>query len=295
MNEVWHAERATGIGGSDAASVLGLSPWKSPLQVYQDKTGEAEPQPESEPMRFGTLLEPVIRSEYVRRTGRQVIFGQPSICHPDYPWMRANLDGITDDRIFEAKTARDDRGWGEAGSDDVPQHYLLQVMHYMVVTGRHLADIAVLIGGSDFRIYSVPFNRDLADLIIEGERQFWDAVQRREPPAPGTLAEINLRYQKSRPAAVELPPNVAAACERLREIKDAEKEAQKEADACESIVKMEMGEADTATVDGVVVVTWKQAKSSRIFDSKAFRAAHPDVAEKYMVENAGSRRFLLKG
>jgi len=296
-DSAFHAIRATGIGGSDAAPALGLSPWKSPLQLYQEKVGEAPQFEGNEATRFGTLLEPIVREEYVRRTGRNVIFGQGVIRDLERPWMLAHLDGLCDDgdrRVFEAKTARDDRHWGEPGTDEVPQAYLLQVTHYMIVARAEVADIAVLIGGSDFRIYTVQRDAQLCDLIIAGEAAFWDAVQRREPPPPTTLAEINLRWRNARPVAVELPPNVAKACERLREIKDAAAELDAEAERCESLVKMEMRDADTATIDGVPAVTWKQAKPARVFDAKAFREARPEIAREYEVEKPGSRRFLLK-
>lgn len=292
----WLEERRLGIGGSDAAPALGLSKWSTPLQLYLDKIGEGELLEETDPMRFGHLLEPIVRDEYSRRTGREVVFGQPPLVSREYPWMRVNLDGFVhaDNRVFEAKTARNDQGWGDPGTDDVPQDYILQCTHAMIVTGAKVADVAVLIGGSDFRIYTVERNAALVDLVIAGERAFWDAVQRREPPAPTTLAEINLRWRESRPVMRELPPNVAAACQRLAELKAQIKASEAEADKLEGIVKFEMGDADTATVDGVPVATWKQAKASRVFDAKAFREARPEIAREYEVEKPGSRRFLLK-
>jgi putative phage-type endonuclease len=294
--EQWLKARQDGIGASDAAAALGLSPWVSPLELYQQKVGEAPLEVEmSDPMRFGTLLEPVIREEYARRTGRPVIHGIPQMRSPQFPWMTANLDGRADDRILECKTARSDQGWGEPGSDDVPQAYLLQVIHQMVVTKEQLADIAVLIGGSDFRIYTVPFRQDLADLVIEGERRFWEAVQRREPPDPTTLKEINLRWRESQAKTVELPPNVAAAVQRLADLKAQIKAEEQEAEQCEMQIKFALEGADTGTIDGVVAVTWKQTKPSHTLDVKALKAARPDVAAEFEVEKPGVRRFLLKG
>lgn len=292
----WLEERRKGIGASDSAAALGLSRWRTPLQLYLDKIGEGEAQEETDPMRFGTLLEPIVRAEFVRRTGMQVVFGQPPVVSDAYPWMRCNLDGWIPGgrRVFEAKTARSDAGWGPEGGDDIPQDYILQCHHAMIVTGAQLAELAVLIAGSDFRAYTIERDPELCELVIDGEREFWDAVQRREPPEPITLAEINLRWRQSRPVAVELSPDAAAACARLREIRDGMATLKAEGELCESIVKSEMTDCDTATIGGQIAVTWRQAKSSRAFDAKSFRAAHPDVAEKYMTENPGSRRFLIK-
>lgn len=291
------ADRLTGLGGSDAAPALGLSPWKTPLQLYLEKIGEGEPLEENDAMRFGTLLEPVVRGEYIRRTGRDVVFGQPVIRDAARPFMLANLDGFTQadgPRVVEFKTARTDHGWGEPGSDDVPQAYLLQVTHYMIVTDAQLADIAVLIGGSDFRVYTVPRKPELCDLVIEGERRFWDAVQRREPPAPTTLAEVNMRWRASQTRTVDLPPNVAKACERLAEVRAEIKAGEVEAEHFEALIKTQMKEADTGLIDGVPAVTWKQAKPSKAFDAKRFREEKPEIACEYEYEKPGVRRFLLK-
>jgi putative phage-type endonuclease len=67
----WLAARRTGIGGSDIAAILGLSPWRTPLDVYRDKVDGAE-QPETEAMRWGRLLEDVIAREYAVRAGVRI-------------------------------------------------------------------------------------------------------------------------------------------------------------------------------------------------------------------------------
>lgn len=294
----WLEERKQGIGGSDAAAALGLSPWKSPLALYLEKTGDTQPHADSEPMTWGRVLEPVIRSEYERRTGYVVAKPTKAFTHPKHSFMRANLDGVSvypRPRVVEIKTARTDKGWGEPGSDDVPQAYLLQCVHYMIVTDTQLADIAVLIGGSDFRVYTIERSRELDELVIDGEREFWQHVQEREPPNPRTLHEINLRWQQSNPRRIELPPDVAAACARLQSIRDALLEQEAEADACEIVIKNAMQDADTGTIDGVVAVTWKQAKPSHPFDRDRFATDYPDLYSLYQIERPGSRRFLLKG
>lgn len=298
MNDraAWLEERRLGIGGSDAAAALGLSKWRTPLQLYLDKIGEAEPSEESDPMRFGTLLEPIVRSEFVRRTGMNVVYGQPAVVSPVYPFMRVNLDGrISPTELFEAKTARSDAGWGDPGSDDIPADYVLQNQHAMIVTDARVVHIAVLIGGSEFRVYRQEHNPSLAELIIEGEREFWRHVETRTPPDPSTLAEINLRWRESTNRSIELSPDAAAAVRRLADIRDRMKELEVAADECERTVKRELMDADTATVDGVVAVTWKQAKPSRAVDWKRLEAEHPAVVAQYVAEKSGSRRFLLKG
>lgn len=180
------AERHSGIGGSDAAPCLGLSPFKSALELFLDKRERREPSPiELSEFRWGNLLEPVIRQEYSEKTGRIVRMPSGTLHHPKHSFMIAHVDGVTDDsRVFEAKTARSADGWGQEGTDDVPHHYLLQVQHYLAVTGFAVADVAVLIGGNDFRMYEVPADSDLQGMIIDGEAEFWQRLKDGVPPAP---------------------------------------------------------------------------------------------------------------
>lgn len=197
--ELFLKERMTGIGGSDAAAALGLSPWRQPLELYMEKRGEIPPSDETEPMRWGTLLEPVIRQEYANRTGREVI-QPPMLRHAKHAFMIVHVDGITkDDRIFEAKTARSSEGWGEPGTDAVPMAYTLQLQHSMLVAELHVSDLAVLIGGNDFRLYEIPADRELQEMMVEGEAVFWNHVQQGKPPepdyeAPSTLGLIRRLY-----------------------------------------------------------------------------------------------------
>ncbi len=175
--------RQQGIGGSDVAATLGLSPWKSPRELYEEKRGGVEIVEPSEPMRWGTLLEPVIRQEYAERTGRTVRVPTEPLVHPTHAFMCANPDGLTnDDRVLEVKCARNAYGWGEPGSDAIPQHYLLQVQHYLIVAELPVADVAVLIGGCEYRQYEVPADPELQEMLIEGEREFWRAVEAGTPP-----------------------------------------------------------------------------------------------------------------
>ena len=186
LTEQQLAERHTGLGGSDAAAALGLSPYKSALELFLEKRERREHSgPQLSAFRWGTLLEPVIRQEYANVTGRVVRLPEGTLRHPSFPFVIAHVDGVTDDkRVFEAKTARTDTDWGKSGTDEVPHHYLLQVQHYLAVTGLEVADIAVLIGGNDFRVYEVPADLDLQEMIVDGEQEFWKLVEANTPPPP---------------------------------------------------------------------------------------------------------------
>ena len=157
----WLALRQTGIGGSDVAPILGLSPWRSPYQVWEDKTGRGEDQPESPALYWGRLLEDPIRQAYADRTGLTVVKPDCMYSSAEHPFMHANLDGIASDgRIVEFKTSSRDDAWGEEGTDEIPEYYMTQVQHYLYVMGATRADVAVLFQGRDFRIYTVEADPD---------------------------------------------------------------------------------------------------------------------------------------
>lgn len=183
----WLTERRTGIGGSDAAAVFGLSPHRTALELYHDKRGDLRPDDSEESawLRWGRLLEPVVRQAYSDQMGVVVQQVPGIVRHPDHEWMLASLDGhVGDGVIYEGKTARTSDGWGEPGTDQVPEHILFQCHHYLCVTGRLQAHVAVLIGGSDFRIYKIDADDEFQSMLIEGEREFWSRVVSGDPPPP---------------------------------------------------------------------------------------------------------------
>lgn len=294
----WLQKRRAGIGGSDAAAVLGLSKWRTPLEVYYDKRGEGTDQEDNEAMLWGRALEPVVRQQYAERTGRVVRVPEGIIQHPQYAFMLANLDGVTDDgRLVEIKTARSPIGFGEPGTDEVPQAYLIQVQHYLTVTALPVADLAVLIGGSDFRLYEIPADRELQEMIIEGEAEFWhEHVERGIPPEPVSVADMQARYGRaSRAASVVAGPTVQEATEKLRLIRAEMKRLEVSEEDQKAIIMGALGDADTLLdTDGSILVTWKAAKPAQRFDAKALEAFDPLLYSKFIKTGEPSRRFLLK-
>lgn len=293
-HEEWLQQRRRGIGGSDAAAVLGLSKWSTPLQVYYQKLGEAPPIPESEPMRWGKLLEPVLRQEYADQTGREILMTDGVITSEQHPFMLASLDGFTrDDRIVELKTARSGDGWGDA-NDDIPTEYLIQVQHYMAVTGYEVADVAVLIGGSDFRIYEVPADKDLQTMMIEREAQFWQRVEQERPPEPVSVADL-MAFYAVKPGNVHATPEIVQLVSELKALRSNICDLEISKESLENEIKLFLGDRDTLLdANGKALVTWKQAKAPIKFDTKRFQDEQPVMYSQYCVEGMASRRFLVK-
>lgn len=289
--------RATGLGGSDAAAACGLSRWKSPLQVYLEKRGEAPAFEGNTFTEWGNALEPAIRQAYSNATGRVVRLPEETLRHPTYTFLLCHPDGVTDDgRLFEAKNTRSDKDWGELGTDQVPQEYLMQVQHNMLVTGLPVADVAVLIGGSDFRIYTVERDIDLHNLLIEAESALWKRIESGNPPPPTTAEDVMALWGRvGRSVEVEADELVEAQVAELRSLKDERAQVDEQIEKVTIEIQKWMREADTLTRNGRILATWKETKPRESFDVAAFRAAHPDLAAAFTRTGQPTRRFLLKG
>lgn len=297
----WLAERRTGIGGSDVAAILGMSPWRSPLDVYLDKIGEASEQPDSPAMLWGRALEPVIRQRFADVTGLSIAVASGIQRHPTEPHMIASLDGLVvrDEApvaVFEAKTSRTSEGWGPDGTDEVSDYYAVQVQHYMAVTRLPRAHVAVLIAGFDFRTYTIERDDETIAALVEAERDFWHGhVLARIPPPPRSAAEAAARFARAQSAGtVEADADVREALERLRVARErlAAWEAV-EADA-KSLIQAFLGEREVLTTAGKPAATWKTSKPIARVDLDALRKAHPEIVAQFTKPGAPTRRFVLK-
>ncbi len=273
----WHEARRQGIGGSDAPAILGVSPWRTPYDVWAEKIGaDTGAVRETDAMRWGLTLEPVVRAEYARVTGRAVQVVDEILHHPQHEWLIANIDGRVDDgRVLEIKTARSTDGWGEPGTDQIPLYYLPQAHHYLIVTGAPVCDVAVLIGGSDFRVYSVEADADLHTKIIEVETTFWDLVQRREPPPAITVHDAVERWgHAARQGIVTADAEALAAIEQIRQADAALHAATEQRDAARAVVLCTLADQGDTLVDsaGRILCTWKmQAGAEYVVKREAAR------------------------
>lgn len=183
--EEWLLARRRGIGASEAGAILGVSPWRTPLEVYFDKLGMLPPSDKPR-LAWGLRFENVIAEAYVELTGIPLQKPESLLVHADYPWMLASLDRRAADRPVELKrvshfAARD---FGEAGTEEIPQIYYFQVQQQMGCSGFEVADLAALIGDDDFRIYTIRRNDEVIEMLAEVEREFMERVTRQDPPMP---------------------------------------------------------------------------------------------------------------
>ncbi|RKT85631.1 putative phage-type endonuclease [Saccharopolyspora antimicrobica] len=183
----WLALRADGLGGSEIAAVLGLSPWESRFSLWHRKRGEAAPQADNDEMRAGRYLEPSVVAMFADAHPELRVRRAGTYRSRVRPWQIANPDRIItgpDGReVLEIKTARTADGWGEPGSDEVPVYYRAQVLWYLDVLGLSRARIAVLIGGVDYREYVVSWSADEVEILRQAGAEFMRTVAEGERPS----------------------------------------------------------------------------------------------------------------
>ena len=297
--EDWLEHRKLGIGGSDASVVCGINKYKSPVELWMNKTGQLPDQEAGEAAYWGTLLESIVRDEFTRRTGIEVTKPTVILQSEEHPFMLANLDGVCEVPdvgacIFEAKTASAYKA-GE-WEDTIPDEYQLQIQHYMAVTGYAGAYIAVLIGGNSFRWKFVERDEELISMLIELESAFWNHVQDcTPPPLDGSDAAakfLSERFPTSKPTSHITLPDTAAdllaqydeACAELEAVTERKQKA-------ENLLKEMLGDNEVGTTAGRVI-TWKSVAQERL-DSKTLKAEHPALCKKY-TNKTSYRRFTIK-
>lgn len=280
-------DRTKFLGSSDAAPILGLSPWRTALETYEDKITPRSLEPDRNKARLfsrGKRFEPVVCDMLAEEEGLVIAARNRRYQDQEYPFLAAEIDAETaDGRNVEIKTVSPFAAseWGEEQSDQIPLHYCVQVLHALMVTRREQAIVAVLIGSDDLRVYRVERDDDLIARIRAEELAFWDRIQRREPPPPVTLTDATLRWPSSATRTVIADHGIAEKVVSLRDIRGQIKELEGIAEQLEFAAKSVMGDADTLLgPGGQKLATWKSQTANRL-DQKALEAAHPEIVAQF--------------
>ncbi|MDV7212872.1 YqaJ viral recombinase family nuclease [Azotobacter beijerinckii] len=306
--EDWLAVRKRGIGSSDAAAAVGLNPYKSPLELWMEKTGrdgaqpKADPHDEESPLYWGTILEPIVAAHYSRRSGNRVRRVNAVLQHPDpqLSWMLANLDrevlGAGEVQILECKTAglNGARLWKEG----VPEYVQLQVMHQLAVTGKQAADVAVLLGGQQLEIHRIERDERLIARLIRLEQQFWQyVVTDTPPPADGSAsadAALRCLFPEDNGQRLDFTrdPQLSAAFAELQAVREAIAAQEHREAQLKQTLQQAMGDATRAVFE-TGSVTWRKARDSVGLDLKRLLQEQPHLQAQYPLAKPGSRRFLI--
>lgn len=275
--ERWLAERTKGIGSSDAATVLGVNPWKSRLELYAEKIGMEEPEEAGEAAYWGTKIEPLVLARFAEETNRKTARAGVLLRSTKHPFMLATLDGTqVQERgvgSVEVKcTALEDR-WDEG----IPPYVVAQAQHQLAVTGYEFGSIAVLFKGRAF--YFVDFERD-EDVIAElvrSEQEFWNRIVDLDPPPAVGTEEDRRIIAKLFPKDVDPKPVILSGeylnhDERLQELKEQKKSIEHNILAYENELRMAIGEHVEAVLpNGVRYTNRSQHRESYTVKASDFR------------------------
>lgn len=240
-------DRKTFIGGSDIAAVMGVSRWKTPLQLYAEKTGQVEPEDLSnnEAVEMGNELEEVVARMFTKRTGMKVRKAPKIYYIPDLDYIKCQVDRLVEgtDELLECKTAG---AWKakEWEGEEIPIEYTLQVNWQLGITGRKIGHIAVLIGGQKFLYKKIEFDADLFSTQKDAAIAFWEMVQKRIPPA--VMADdnsfiVNL-FPEAGPDMMEASQDVTDAIAMLQQTKAQIIDLEKTKDEIEAKIKAVIGD-----------------------------------------------------
>lgn len=291
-----YRSKQKGIGGSDASAILGLSKYKSPFLLWLEMTGQVEKEPiNNKFVEWGNILEPVVRAKFKAETGFKVFQNNFVMCHDDYSWMLANIDGEVIDPAFggrgvlEIKTASRPNDW----VDGVPAYYQAQIQHYLAVMGYEYAYCAVLIGGNDFRYYLIERDEYVIDKIISAELDFIYKVQAKIAPQIGG-SEVESKWaQSAYPEAVESQMPLSSSLEILameyNMLAVENKINSARMDEIKNRLRLEAKEFKTL-INQHVKINMPTIRKV-LFDSKRFKEEHPDLYEQYKTKESVYRGF----
>jgi putative phage-type endonuclease len=303
--------RAKSLGGSDIGAILGLSKYRSAVDVWMEKTGKPQPTLDSLPLRFGSFAEDFVANEYARATDANLLQYESGLIHPKYSYMHGHVDrficshpilfddegNLLADRILECKTANPFTAheWGEVGSDQVPLTYLVQCAWYLAITGLQRADLAVLFGNADFRIYEIQRDVELEDMIIARAKDFWEQhVLLDVPPPAQSESDYKQLFPQSTSKTIEAPKETCELIKKLKSINEQIEIYAQEVSSIKQSIMSQMQDAEVLTYQNQVLATWKAPKASTRLDTKKLSSEHPDLVQSYQMQVANSRRLVIK-
>lgn len=296
--EEWLAERRKSIGGSDAACILGLNPYNSAYSLWCEKTGKVVPEDVSdrESVRLGNDLEQYVAERWMEETGKKVRRENSIIYNSDYPFAHANPDRMVvgESAGLECKTTSSWELTQKLRSGEIPDYWLCQVTHYMMVTGAERWYLGALAFGAGF--YSFTIERDDAEIsaLASAESVFWGKVTNHTPPvldgSRSTTEALGAIYPASLPGAAVDLSMVGAHVETLNALTRQIAELESLKAEQENLIKDFMGRAESGTY-GDTRISWKTT-TRKIFDKTAWEAANGKIADRYY-KTTESRTFRV--
>lgn len=273
------------IGGSDAPAVLGISPWRSPLDLYLEKIADEVPPDDltnAVAKRRGSRLEPYI-CDMLEEEGIKLAVRNEQLTDSEFPFLRAQIDAVTvAGENVEIKTVHPfgAKDWGEELTDSIPIHYTAQAMHGLMVSKRDRTIFAVMIG-DDLRIYKVDRDVETITGMREREVKFWNEhVLARMPPQALTSSDVLTLFARDIGTTIEASPELAQLAANVRGLKNEVKDLEQAIGDGELALKLHMQNAANLTYQGKILATFKSQTANRL-DQKLLAEDLPEIVEQY--------------
>lgn len=266
----WLELRKTGIGGSDVAAIFGLSPWKSPMELFAEKTGQMPEKKQTWAMTRGIALEEPLARWFSETYGVKVWRKNGLIRHPEHTWMVANIDRrVVGQKIgVECKTASP-FAFEKWANGDAPIDYVMQCQHYMAVTGWDAWWLVYVIDGHEPQAILIQRDEEAIQTIIYRTREFWfNHVMKKIPPnadeSDSCRNALSAMYATpTYQSAVELPEEAEFWIQEKHQASAEEKAAKERGDLAKNTLRAMMGDNEIGFRNGQVAVTWKLGKKGR--------------------------------
>ena len=299
-HDEWLALRRTGIGGSDAGAIIGVSPYKGAFSVWADKQGKLPPLEDNEAMRQGRDLEDYVARRFAEASGLRVRHEYSMLRSVDHPCMLADIDRrIIGERAgLECKTSRDIT-MARYRNGEYPMEYYCQCLHYLAVTGWDCWYLAVLVYGTDLLIYKICRDEVLDDIeaLIKAEEAFWqNHMGLDQPPAPdaldSTAAALGSVYPHEDGTTVCADQDADQALTELAALKAQHRSLDRQITERENQIKAAMGEAEVLAGTSVSA-TWRSSERTTISKTKLLKA-YPNINMDAITDRNIQRRFAIK-
>ncbi len=268
--------------------------------VYLEKIGETEREDIShiEAVQWGLKLQEIIGREAGARLKMELKEADYEMTHPKHQWMKSHFDFISADgkTLVEVKNYNQSkRNQYDAEISLMPAADAAQCVHEATVHRVQRVVLAVLFGGQELVLIDKEVSDDEKDALIRMEAELWASVQTKQPPSATTVDAARKLFPVSTSAGVLANAQLEQACQQLKAIKTQIKQFEEAEEKLQGYIQGQMKEAGSLiTFDGKVLATWNSAKGSKRFDPKLLQAEMPEVYERYVIEQPGSRRFLVK-
>jgi putative phage-type endonuclease len=296
--EEWLELRKKGIGGSDAAAIVGLDRYRSPFDVYAEKIGLKPEQPDNEAMRQGRDLEQYVAERFMEATGKKVRRRNAVLQHPEHHWMLANIDRwvVGENAGLECKTTSV-LNRAKFSQGEFPPNYYVQCMHYMAVTGAERWYLAVLVLNKAFHVFTIERDEAEVQALIEAEKDFWENhVLKQIPPTPDGSESTSELLKQMFPEAREREEVALYGHEekiqQYLELDARVKELTQERDAIKQELQLALADAEIGRAQGYIVEWKNQVRQS--LDTKKLKSEHAEIYEKYLKPAQTVRRFMIK-